>query len=168
MFDYISAFMEALKGNIYENIIYGMIMVSAIIVLIGLLKPLVFDKIKWKPLRKAMIAVADITCCFVATAIAFWSRGASFEYYLISTAVVFVATVVVYWFYENTCFRDLIHKIGSITIKKAISVFTAIVENKDAKEIKKEIDKVQKELKTIARNELSVATKKVDKELKNL
>ena len=51
--------------------VIGAIMVSAIIVFIGILKPLVFNRIPWQPLRKFVLSFANVFFSFVATALYF-------------------------------------------------------------------------------------------------
>lgn len=161
-FNTIALFMS----NFKENVLTGVIMVSAIIVFIGLLKPLLFDRIKFKPLRKAAIAFSSAACCFIATATTFWIESIDFSYYWYATAAVFSVMVVVYWFYENTCFRNLIKKIGTIVLTKLYNSFLAIMNKNDVQDIKKEVAAVKSEI----RKELKLEKSKVktDKELKNL
>ena len=155
-------------GNLSENIFSGVVMVSAIIVFIGLLKPILFDRIKFKPLRKVAIAFTDVLACLIATAIAFWMNGIDFYYFFPAAIGVFVATVVVYWFYENTCFRNLIQKIGTIVLSKLAKIATGILDDKEKKEIKKELEAAKNEIKHTLKGELNTAKKKGDKELSNL
>ena len=155
-------------GNLSENFFAGVVMVSAIIVFIGLLKPILFDRIKFKPLRKVAIAFTDVLACLIATAIAFWMNGIDFYYFFPAAIGVFVATVVVYWFYENTCFRNLIQKIGTIVLSKLAKIATGILDDKEKKEIKKELEAAKNEIKHTLKGELNTAKKKGDKELSNL
>ena len=170
MLYHIEALYTLLKGNFYDSIVAGVIMVSAIIVFIGLMKPLVFDRISCKPLRKVLVAFTDIAMCFGATAITFWVKDIAFTYYLYASAFVSVGSIVVYWLYENTLFRNLIHKIGSITLKRIYKIINSFVEKEDVEEIKKELKNVSNELKSTAKKEIKDATKKfgADKELQNL
>ena len=146
-----------------QFIIMGVVMVSAIIVLIGLLKPFTFDKIPFKPLRKVALAFSNIALSFAATAICFWVYSIPFMYYWYGATIVCFATIITYWIYENTCLRNLIHTIGSLTLGKLIPVF---FNNKN------DVDKLKKELQNVG-NELTKTAKKSltdtsDKELKNL
>ena len=159
------------SGNAKDNIITGVIMVSAIIVFIGLLKPLLFDRIKVKAFRKTAIALSEIAICLSATAIAFWVNHFNFHYYLYASAGLFVATVITYWFYENTCLRNLIHKVGSIALGKIYGVAVGLLKPRTNAEIKTEIKNVQADIKNAVRNELAPIAKKAqihDKELNNL
>jgi FtsH-binding integral membrane protein len=166
MFEQFFNIIALFMSNFTENVLTGVIMVSAIIVFIGLLKPLLFDRIKFKPLRKAAIAFSSAACCFIATAFTFWLKSIDFSYYLYATAAVFAFMVIVYWFYENTCFRNLIKKIGTIVLTKLYNSLLAIMNKKDAQEIKQEVIAVKNEI----RKELKLDKSKVktDKELSNL
>ena len=53
-------------ANHYDIIVAVAIMVSAIIVFIGFLKAVCFDRIRNKEIRRAVLALANIVCCFVA------------------------------------------------------------------------------------------------------
>ncbi len=159
------------SGNAKNNILTGVIMVSAIIVFIGLLKPLLFDRIKVKALRKAIIALSEIAICFTTVAVAFWVNHFNFHYYLYASAGLFIATVITYWFYENTCLRNLIHKVGSITLGKIYGIAVGLLKPRDKQEIKAEIKKVNTDIKKAVHNELAPLVKKAashDKELNNL
>lgn len=166
MFEQFFNMIALFMSNFKENVLTGVIMVSAIIVFIGLLKPLLFDKIKFKPLRKAAIAFSSAICCFIATAITFWVYKIDFSFYVSVTAVVFVAMVIVYWFYENTCLRNLIKKIGTIVLTKLYNSFVAIMNKDDVQDIQKEVIAVHKEIRNELKLEKSKA--KTDKELSNL
>lgn len=158
------------SGNAKNNIMTGVIMVSAIIVFIGLLKPLLFDRIKVKAFRKAAIALSEIVVCLATVAVAFWVNHFNFHYYLYASAGLFIATVVTYWFYENTCLRNLIHKVGSIALAKIFGITEGLLKPKTNAQIKSEIKMVHTDIKRAVRNELAPTVKKPthDKDLNNL
>lgn len=170
MFEQLNTVIALFSGNLKANILTGVIMVSAIIVFIGLLKPLLFDRIKVKALRKATIALSEIAICFSVAAVAFWVNHFNFNYYIYAASALFISTVVVYWFYENTCLRNLIHKVGSIALAKFTGITVGLLSAKDKKEIKAELTKVNVDIKKAVRNELAPLVKKAnhDKELNNL
>jgi hypothetical protein len=151
-------------------LIAGVIMVSAITVLIGILKPLLFNRIPWKPLRRACLAFANVGLCFGATAVWFAIKHFSFGIYLHSAIMVSLLSILWYWFYENTCLRDLIATIGRLTLRKVAMIVAKIFNGDDIKEIEKEVKIVAEELKSTAKKQIKSATKniKTDKELKNL
>lgn len=101
----------------------GIIMASMIIVLIGALKPLLFNKIKNGCLRGALLSVANVFCSFAFVAVAFWIKGISFEYYWFTAFCFCVFCVFLYWAYENlTQARAGIHKLGSFLWKKVLPI----------------------------------------------
>jgi hypothetical protein len=97
----------------------GVIMVSALIVLIGVLKPILFNKITCKPLRGFLLSFTNIALGFGFVAGAFWLKEISFDYYWFTATAFCVFSVFVYWCYENlTQARAGIHKLGSFVWKK--------------------------------------------------
>lgn len=165
---------ELVKANYQELLTVGAIMVSAIIIFIGILKPILFNKIACKPLRKALLALADVVFSFAATAIYFLIEGWTWENYWIASGAVTIACIVVYWLYENTCFRNLIEKLGWLAIKKFGTVFSLIAEGANAAKVETQIKTASRELKATAQTELKNTVKSLtissqkDKELKNL
>lgn len=170
MIENVNAILQYLITNKWEYILLGVIMVSAIIVFIGILKPIAFDRIPYKSLRKACLAITNIAFSFAATAIFYWVNDITFAWYWYGATVIAVGTVITYWLYETTCLRDLIHKIGSMVLKKLWSVLKNIFDKDDVESVKKELLTVQTTLTTATKNELKSAAKNVkhDKELNNL
>ena len=157
------------EQNLQENIIAGVILMSAIIVFLGLLKPILFNRIKFKPMRKSLLFISCIALCFISTAIRYLIVKYPFDTYITSSIILCVITSIEYLLYENTCLRNLIHKIGIATIKKVADVAISLLNDSDKEEIKKEIERVSKELSDGAKTELkkSLAQSK-DNELNNL
>ena len=162
--------MQILLENFKEILVTGAIMVSAIIIFIGFLKPILFNKIRCKPIRRILLALSDILFSFAATAIYFVIEGFPWTYYWQTSVGVTCLCIVVYWFYENTCLRDLIGKIGTMAVKKFFKVFLMIFDDKDKQEIQQELDKISGEVRKYTEEELSTAVKKVaeDKDFINL
>lgn len=97
----------------------GIIMASMIIVLIGALKPFLFNKIKNKHLRGFLLSLSNLVGAFVAVAVAFKMKGISYDYYWFTASCFCVFCVFLYWCYENlTQARALIHKIGAVVWRK--------------------------------------------------
>lgn len=164
-------FFAFVQTNFSEMIVVGAIMVSAIIVFIGLLKPLIYNRIPWKPLRKFVLALSNVAFSFGATAIYYLIEHIEvWDYYIHASVATSLLCIITYWLYENTCLRDLIDKIGSVTIKKIVKIGTMFCDDKDKKEIEAEVEKVKAELKSTTKAELKKASKSVkkDKELENL
>lgn len=168
MLEHLEWLFRVLKSNFPDNIIEGLIMVSAIIVFIGVLKPLLFNKMSCKPLRKVLLGLMDLVFALGATAVSFVIKGVNFEHYLYASAAVFVMTIVVYWFYENTCFRNLIHTIGSVALKKCGTLIAKYfsASKEETAEIKTEIANINKELVSTAKKEMKKLQQ--DQELTNI
>jgi hypothetical protein len=83
--------------------------------------------------------------------------------------MLFALTSVEYLLYENTCLRNLIHKIGIATIKKVADVAISLLNDNDKEDIKKEIEKVSRELSDGVKKEIKKSvSNNSDKELNNL
>lgn len=161
----------SLFGAHYQDIIVcGLIMVSAIIVAIGILKPILFNKIANKYIRKAALALSNVVACFATVLVYFLINGYGLKYYTEAATALTVTCIVTYWFYENTCLRNLIGTIGSLALRKVLKLSLFAVTNDDIKLVKEELIKTGTELKTTTQLELKKvsASKKEDKDLKSL
>ena len=159
-----------LFGTYYADIIpMVVIMVSAIIVLIGLFKP-IFNKITNKNLRKVALSFSSVIACFVAAFIYFLAEGWNFKYYFLASCALSVVCIVTYWFYENTCLRNLIGVVGGLALRKALDVLKIAITEDDVNTVKAEIQNATAQLKSTTKQELkNNANKiKVDKDLKGL
>lgn len=97
----------------------GIIMASMIIVLIGALKPLLFNKIKNKCFRGFLLSLSNVVASFVAVAVLFKMNNINYDYYWFTGSCFCVFCVFIYWCYENlTQARAIIHKIGSAVWRK--------------------------------------------------
>lgn len=163
----IQKLIPVLSENFNNIIVNGLIMVSAIIVAIGLLKPILFNKIENKQIRKVALAFSNVALCFVSVLVIFLINGSDFEYYIASAIALSVSCIVTYWLYENTCLRNLIGTIGNIALRKIANIAFIAVTKDDINELKTEAKKVADELKTQTKNTLKNATKE-DKDLKGL
>lgn len=171
IYDHIKSFFDvAFSADPYDFFIKGVIMVSAIIVLIGILKPILFNRIPWKPLRKACLAFTNIALCFAAVAVWYWIEHIVFDFYWQTSIAISAISIITYWFYENTCLRDLIGKVGKLTLGKVGNVICLAIEGKDQNTIHTEIKTSGEVLKQATKEQISLVTKKVktDNELKNL
>lgn len=171
IYDHIKSFFDcAFSTDPYDFFIKGVIMVSAIIVLIGILKPILFNRIPWKPLRKACLAFTNVALCFASVAVWYWIENIVFDFYWQTSIAISCFSIVVYWLYENTCLRDLIGKVGKLTLGKVGNIICLAFEGKNTEEIQKEIKTTGAYLKSETQKEISYVTKQVkpDNELKNL
>lgn len=128
--------LSALAANWQEALIGGVIVVCAIIVFLGVLKNLFFDKITIKLVRKIVLAALSIVLAMPATALYFVCAQIAFTYYWYAYALVCVATIIGYWLYENTGLRALILYIGNnVIVKYATVVFQALKNKLSQKDI---------------------------------
>lgn len=160
-------FLTIVFNNSYEFLVAALIMCSAIIVFLGIMKPLVYNKIKIALLRKSALAFSSVFLCFAVMAVVFLVRNLDFHWYLCSAVSQSVFTIVVYWLYENTCLRNLIKKIGTFTLSKIASIFVGKVQDEKI-DLTKELERASVDLVEKAKYELKSETKKLDDELKNL
>ena len=119
----ISIFMN----NTEEIFTAVIVMVSAVIVLMGILKAALFNRIKNKGLRCVALSFSSLAIMYAAVAVYFLINTVDFKYYAICGSLVCVAMIVIYWFYENTYLRAGIHKIGSFVISTLFAKLTAKV-----------------------------------------
>ena len=153
------------------------IMVTSTIVAIGLLKPILFDKIPNKHIRKAALAFSSVAACFIAALVYFLVRGWNFDYYLIAAVALSICCILTYWLYEYTCLRNLIALIGGLVLRKVIGKVTFALTTDDVEAVKTELKKTGTELKAQVKKELKnhkavleKVTEKIkhDKDLENL
>ena len=121
------ALLEIFMNNKEEIVTAVIIMVSTVIVLMGILKSLVFNKISSKAWRQVALSFTSLALMYATVAIYFVINAVDFKWFLPCGSLVCVAMIVMYWFYENTQARAGIHKIGSFVISPLVAKFTAKV-----------------------------------------
>lgn len=153
-----------------DIILAVVIMVSAVIVAIGILKPVAFNKIKNKHIRKAALSFSNVIGCYIFALVYFLMNDWNLKYYFLAGAALSVACIVTYWFYENTCFRNLIGLIGGIAINKILNLAKIALTADEVDQVKAEFEKASTELKSFTKQELkkTIHTTKEDKDLKGL
>ena len=114
-------------NNTEEIFTAVIVMVSAVIVLMGILKTVLFNRIKSKGIRCVALSFSSLAIMYAAVAVYFLINTIDFKYYAICGSLVCVAMIVIYWFYENTYLRAGIHKIGSFVISTLFAKITAKV-----------------------------------------
>ena len=166
----IESVLEIFRANYNDILVCGVIMVSAIIVAIGLLKPLLFNKIPNKHVRKAALALTNVAACFGTVFVYFFINGYGYEHYIAASVALSASCIITYWLYENTCLRDLIGVIGNIVLRRVLKVSIFAVTTDDVNAVKTELKKAGDELKAHTKAELkkSAAQIKEDKDLKTL
>lgn len=168
MLDTIHKVMPILTEHFNNIIVYGFMIVSAIIVAIGLLKPILFNKIPNKQVRKVALAFSNVATCFISVLVIFLIKGWNFEYYILTASALSIGCIVTYWLYENTCLRNLIGTIGNIALKKLANIALVVFTKDDINELKTEVNKIGKELKADTRKAIKKATNNEDNDLKGL
>lgn len=157
-------------ANYNDILVCVVLMTSTIIAAIGLLKPIAFDKIPNKQIRKAALAASNVAACFIAALIYFLVNDWNLDYYVTAALALSIWSIVTYWLYENTCLRNLIKLIGTLAINRIIKIVCLAATNDDVNAVKAELKKTGEELKSHTKTELKKAatTYKTDKDLKNL
>lgn len=165
-------FLQICLENWQEIVTGGIILTCSIIFIMGVLKKFLFNRITNKLLRKAVLYFSSIGLAFPATALYFVIDNTSFEYYLITSIFLAVATVLTYSIYENTCLRDFIDFVGEKTVGKWFSVLVnSFLQKKSSKQTKVELLTVTNELKASVREEIAKEIKTsaiVDDDLNDL
>lgn len=139
-----------------------LVMVSAVIVFMGILKSLLLNKIPNKEVRGVVLSFASLALMFGATAILFLCYTIDWQYYVAFSAVNCGAMIITYWLYENTKLRLAIHTIGSVVLEKIsnaiVSKVNSVAKNTEAigsvfdeilKNSAKKVDDIGKDLKNL-------------------
>ncbi len=150
--------------NDWQNLLLiAFIMVSALIVFLEAMKPVLFNRIANKNLRGSALFFASIFLAFGFTAVAFWVKDWNFDYYLWVASLFSLWTIVVYAFYEYTRLRSLIEMIGGFAWNKIFSIF-----RKENANVKEEINLALNELTKVTKKQVKSVATKHDKELDNV
>ncbi len=157
-------------ANFQDILVNVVIMVSAIIAAIGIIKPILKKKITNKYIRKVVFFFSNIASCFVAALVYFLTEGWNLDYYFLAAVALSIVSIVTYALYENTCLRELIGLVGGIALRKAGGVFKFALTTDDAEKVKAEIKNATVQLKATTKQELKKTANniKVDKDLRNL
>ena len=129
-------------------------MVCGIIMAIGFFKPILFNRIKSKHIRKAVLSFSSVALCFICIAVTFLVKGYDFKYYVAVSSLLSVCTIITYWLYENTNLRGLIETIGNIVLRKIGNVALSLLSKDEIEEIKAEVKKATDELKATTEAEI--------------
>lgn len=147
--------------NLETMIPMVIIMMSTLIVFMGMLKPILFNKVSNKDLRGMLLFFTSIALSFASVAVTFLIKQYDFTYYWICGVFYSGGVIVMYAIYEHTPLRPSIHSIGSFVVEKLFGVIANkvnIVAN-DTKAIGSSIDMVLNEF---------TSNKNDGKDLKNL
>jgi hypothetical protein len=161
----IDAMLAFFGANYNDIIVCVVLMVSAIIVAIGLLKPILFNKIPNKYVRKAALASSNVAACFIAALVYFLVNGWNFTHYVPAAGALSVCCIVTYWFYEHTNLRGLISLVGHIALRKLARLACVAITTDDLKAVKAELENTTTELKTKTKVELKKTATKIKEDL---
>ena len=137
----------------------GLIVVGVVIFIMGVLKKALINKISHKLARKIILSFLSILLVFPATVISNYAQGLGTDYLWMTYVINAVATIIVYWFYENTGFRSLLELIGRTTLKK---IALSTLSDNPSKDILATVKQSQQEAIT------AIKKKYKDDDLKNL
>jgi hypothetical protein len=156
----------------YTNITVNVVtMVSVIIVAIGFFKPIVFNRIQSKELRRGALALTNVGACFLAALGYFLRMGWNFKYYFVAACALTLASIFTYYCYETIPgVRKFMGGLGYTVISKVFHVGILVASAENIEAAKREIDKGNQEIKMYVTNELSKLPqkRKTDKDLRGL
>lgn len=179
MIDYLAPIVQGALANWERTLVGGAIVISSLIVFLGALKPILFDRIKNKDVRGTLLFVTSLVLVLPFTAVYLVMYrliyGVNFfEYYWVTCIALMPATVFVYSLYEHTHLRNIIQKIGEKTWEKILVVLCAKVVEDENKKTHEKLISASKELKDFTKATLKntaksvLDSKKTDNEFNNL
>lgn len=176
MLQAIQAFVSKYAGLFFANwqraLLGGLIVVSAVITIMGILKKAIIDRIPNKLVRKIVLAFSSVVLVFPLTALYFVGDKINFDHYWVGCALNASATIIVYWLYENTGCRNLFHKVGNITIGKLVKYIARQIVNSDNASTQNTValQEITSELKSEVKTTLigSIVNSNHDNDLDNL
>ena len=157
MLEFFSKYAGLLLANWQRALLGGVIVSSTVIVLLGVIKKFLINKISNKLVRKVILAFSSVILVFPLTALYFLGDEINFDHYWLGSAMNAVLTILVYWLYENTALRDLIHKIAYAVGNKFAVYFAkriTDIDSKDANANVKELKEMTNSLKSDVANGL--------------
>lgn len=116
MQDFIVKYASLFLANWQRALIGGIVVVSVVITLIGILKKACIDRIANKSARKVILAFSSVILSFPITALYFLADGINFNHYWVGAGLDAVAVIISYWLYENTLLRNFFHYVGKNVI----------------------------------------------------
>lgn len=121
MAEQILFYAKLLFANWQTALYGGFAVIGVIIALVGVLKRVTKNKIQSKQVRKVIYFFSSLVLVLPVTAICFLIDGINFNHYWVGCLLSCIGVIVAYVFYENTLLRDLLQKIGRLTIYRWIS-----------------------------------------------
>lgn len=154
--------------NWHRAVMGGIIVTCSVIFLMGILKKFIFNKVKNKLARKALLYFCSIVLVFPITALYFVSDNITFTWYWWGCLLSAMLMILTYSLYENTGLRNIIDLIGGLVVNKWLKViYEAFINKAENTEIKNQLAMTTEELKEEVRKEIHTAIKE-DKDLKGL
>lgn len=170
-FEFFVTAMQLALANWQRCAIGGAAVVCSLIVFLGTIKPLIFDKIACKPLRKSLLALTSLALVLPFTAVAFIVDRINFDYYWVACALLAPCVIITYWLYEVSNLRELIVKLGEKTWNKWVVYFASAIVEKDNEKIQLSFLNSLNQEKKVEEKAIKHATsvkKNKDEELNNL
>lgn len=112
MKDWIIATGDYILSNWQTVLIGGACAVSIVVFVLGFIKPFIKRWIHNAVLRKVILAWLSVLLNIPATAVSVWVEGLPEDQFWTLTVINAVATILVYFVYENTALRDGLHWLG--------------------------------------------------------
>lgn len=157
-------FFHYVAANWQNVIIVSLLIVCSVIAALGGLKPLLFNRIKNKTVRKLLLAVSSLVLIMPFAALLFIFDSVKFNYYWYWVICLCPVMIIVYWLYEITALRNLVDFIGQHTLKRlGIFLATELVDA-DNRATKEKLIAENKELKDYAKTQVKSALLKRNKD----
>lgn len=163
MKEWIVSAMQYTLSNWQSLLVEGVIAVGVVIFLMGVLKKLFLDKIPNKLVRKIVVSFLSLIIVLPATVIVIIYNRLDMTYFWVFYAINAAATILLYWFYENTGLRNLLSLIGKNTVYKLLGCLF----NKE-KNISDDLEKTMEEINKDTVSMLKEESKYKEDDLKNL
>lgn len=101
---------------LYNILVGGLIVVGVVMFLLGILKGVLFNRIKNKLIRKIILSFGSLVLVIPFTYIYILYNGIDISQFLLYYAVHSLETILVYWLYENTGLRNFVLFVGEKTV----------------------------------------------------
>ncbi len=170
MQEFIAKVATVFFANWQRALLGGIIVISTVIAILGILKKVLINKISNKTVRKVVLAMSSIVLVFPITALYYVGDSINFDWYLIGCGLCAVGTILVYWIYENTALRNFIHWVGNLTIGRLIQYIALSIVNSNKNNNTTVLQEITSELKKEVKTGLikGLTNNKHDKDLDNL
>lgn len=163
MEDWIMLTVNYFLSNWWGLLVGGLVVVGVVMFLMGSLKVTLIKKIKNALLRKVILAWSSVILTLPVTAIVTCYNGFNFAHFWSIYVVNCIGVILIYWFYENTAFRDGLTLVGRKVVTKILFGST------DIKDLEKTVKAANEDVESLLNNSSSNSKSKYkDDDLKNL